>query len=117
MNDTIYRKVGRKYEPIGKVWSGWPADGVWYVADGRQSLIMRIGDMPDPMPLAALEHYRDLAADAMRETYSKIVGETLQTNQDGSVSFIAPTMNEMVTAFFKAVANEEAKRWLEQKRG
>jgi hypothetical protein len=65
MSNVIYRKVGRRYQPVGIEWCGWPANGVWLVADGRQSLIMRVGDLPDPMPLAALERHRNAACCAV----------------------------------------------------
>jgi hypothetical protein len=116
MRDKLYRKRGGRYECVGWEWCGWPADGIWYVADGRSSLIMRVGDIPDPMPLAQLERYRDLAANAMREHYENSVRQTLKREKDGSVSIVTPSLGEMVDAFFKAVAMEEGKRRINKKR-
>jgi hypothetical protein len=65
MSDTIYRKVGGRYQPVGIEWCGWPSDGVWLCTDGRQSCIAKIGDVPDPMPLASIERHRDAACRAV----------------------------------------------------
>ena len=66
---TFYEKRGRKYYPIGQEFTGFPANGVWYVEDGRQNLFMKVGDLPDPMPLAALEPYREQVAKALCEHF------------------------------------------------
>jgi hypothetical protein len=116
MREKLYRKRGNRYESVGWEWCGWPADGVWYVGDGRSSLIMRVGDMPDPMPLAQLERYRDLAANAMREHYEAVVRQTLKRERDGTVSIVTPPLGDMVDAFFKAVAKAEGARRINKKR-
>ena len=57
----VYKKVGRRYVPLGQEFIGFPSDGIWYVHDGKRSQthIMKIGDLPDPRPLVELEQYRD----------------------------------------------------------
>lgn len=51
---TVYVKDGKRYRPLGYEFTGFPSNGVWLVEDGSRSLIMRVGDIPDPMPLARL---------------------------------------------------------------
>jgi hypothetical protein len=113
MNTTLYNKVGRRYVPFGQAWHGFPANGVWLVEDGRQSLIMRVGDVPDPMPLAMMERHRRRATDAMRDAYTKLIKETTIKLDDGTLSVVFPPLNDMVSAFFKAVAAAEAERRME----
>jgi hypothetical protein len=104
----LYRKEGRRYVPVGQEWRGWPADGVWYVHDGRHSLIMRVGDIPDPMPLAAMERHREIALKTMSEYYNEAVSKTLVRGKNGTVSVTAPPLYDMIDVFFKAIAKAEA---------
>jgi hypothetical protein len=115
MSDMLYRKIGRRYVPVGREWVGFPADGVWFVHDGSQSVIMRIGDMPDPMPLAQMTRYRNLAYQSMREEYDRVTKETLKKAKDGTVSVIIPSLGGLVDAFFKAVAKAEGEHRLQEK--
>src|SRR6185312_11514887 len=87
---ALYRKRGRRYELCGYDFIGFPSNGLWYVADGKQSLIMKVGELTDPAPLAALSHYRDLAANA--------VSEVIAGNPGRRISAL-----EMVDIAFKAV--------------
>jgi hypothetical protein len=70
MQKTFYEKVGRRYVPVGIEFCGWPADGVWLVANGRSSLIMKVGDLIDPMPLSAMLRFDTDACKAVRELRS-----------------------------------------------
>jgi hypothetical protein len=90
-NRMLYRKVGRRYEPVGEDFTGFPADGVWYVQNDtrRMTHIMKIGDLPDPRPLVELEQYRDAACTALTQAAQK----------RQSLSF-----NDLVTIIFQAVA-------------
>lgn len=48
MNETIYRKIGRRYVEVGPEFTGWPADGVWLVSDDRRAahFVTKIGEVP-----------------------------------------------------------------------
>ena len=66
MNQQIYKKVGRKYIPIGYSdgWSGFPADGIWVVETkpGHKSseCMLKIGEVQDMRPtIDMLIGYRD----------------------------------------------------------
>jgi hypothetical protein len=110
MTTMLYNKVGRRYVPFGREWKGFPANGVWLVEDGRQALIMKVGDLPDPMPLAAIERHRQFAADTMREAYDKLIRKTVIKLDDGTLSVVFPPLNDMIDAFFRAVALAENDR-------
>ena len=66
MKSQVYKKVGRRYVPIGYSdgWAGFPADGIWVVqtTPGRKSMecMIRIGEVQDLRPtLDMLVGYRD----------------------------------------------------------
>ncbi|HET7101599.1 MAG TPA: hypothetical protein VFJ52_10650 [Terriglobia bacterium] len=84
---ALYRKRGRKYELVGYDFTGFPEDGVWLVADGRQSLIMKVGDLNDPVPLAALSRYRDLAANAVSEVIAGNPGRRISALELVDIAF------------------------------
>lgn len=67
----FYEKVGKRYKKVGIEFSGFPCDGVWLVEDGRNSLIMKVGDLIEPMPYAAMMRYSDDACKAYRELVDK----------------------------------------------
>ena len=49
MSDMLYRKVGRRYVPVGPEFMGWPATGVWLVQKHSSSLILdKISEIPNP---------------------------------------------------------------------
>lgn len=60
MNEQVYKKVGRRYVPIGYSdgWSEFPTDGIWLVQskDGHHSseCIMKIGDLESMQPATNL---------------------------------------------------------------
>lgn len=70
-NEKLYRKKGRRYEPVGYEHTGFPAEGVWLVTQGKnyrsERLFMRIGDAPSVMTLAAFERHRDAIARAVSQ--------------------------------------------------
>lgn len=92
MAQELYRKVGKRYVPVGEEFTGFPADGVWYVQNGMRSMthLMKIGDLLDPRPLAELERYRPDACKALAQAMAK-------ENRGISV-------DEIVSIIFKAVA-------------
>ena len=62
------RKKNGRYERV-RPFTGFPADGVWLVqtqpGTHRETHIMRVGDLPDPMPLAALMRHSNAAMRAI----------------------------------------------------
>lgn len=68
--EILYRKVGRRYKPVGSTYNTVMTGGIWLVENARPEFahaarICRIGDLPDPMPLAAIERHRECAAQAL----------------------------------------------------
>lgn len=57
----LYKKVGRKYVEAGVEFTGFPADGIWLVQDGRHSMTCLIGEK-ERVPVMAL-NYRQYAND------------------------------------------------------
>jgi len=59
LQNQVYRKVGEgkgtRYVGIGHEWSGFPADGFWYVSKDRCSMtcLLPDGEIPPP-PFGAL---------------------------------------------------------------
>lgn len=84
---ALYRKRGRKYELAGYDFCGWPSDGVWLCLDGKQSLIMKVGELLDPAPLAALSRYRDLAANAVSEVIAGNPGRRISALELVDIAF------------------------------
>jgi len=56
--NKLYKKVGRKYEPVGVEFTGWPHAGYWVVLDGRYSLLAPI-EHPRPLELCRIMQYRE----------------------------------------------------------
>ncbi len=60
MEQQLYKKVGRRYQPIGyrDGFSGFPAEGIWLVIrrDGEHSseCILRLGELRDMQPAVNL---------------------------------------------------------------
>lgn len=46
MQETLYKKVGRKYVPVGIEFRGFPCNGIWLVQDGRQSCMVQLSEIP-----------------------------------------------------------------------
>lgn len=71
--ETLYRKVGRRYKPVGINFAGFPANGLWFVLDGRRSQIMRLDEIKSDLPLSAVtfrEKLLDLETYLARELIS-----------------------------------------------
>ena len=60
MREKIYKKVGRRYKPVGHEFVGFPSDGVWLVQDGRENCILKLSEIKE-VPVNALP-YVELAA-------------------------------------------------------
>ena len=54
MNE-VYEKRGRRYVPIGYGFTGFPADGIWLVQDGRSNMTCLIG-AKERVPMLALNY-------------------------------------------------------------
>lgn len=98
---TLYRKVGRRYEPVDTAFLSRPAPGVWIVqpigSSWHQMRIAKVGELPDPMPVAALYRHWDVAITALLDCFQTAVCP------GGAVS-----LQEMLTAVFLAIAKAEA---------
>ena len=58
-DDKVYIKVGRRFKPLGKMFNGFPADGIWLVANsGRSaSLMLPMDRLPE-----SITHIGDVAS-------------------------------------------------------
>jgi len=60
MNEQVYKKRGRRYEPVGYSdgFIGFPTEGIWLVQKGdskkSEECIMRIGELQDLRPAVDL---------------------------------------------------------------
>jgi len=62
----IYRKIGRRYEPIGSEWHGFPMPGIWLVTSSDPPVfgmehrhwsgvhVMKLGELPSLFPFASM---------------------------------------------------------------
>ncbi len=57
--DPLYRKIGRRYYPIGNEFTGFPANGYWKVEGGRQAMLVKL-EHPRPLEALRYQRYRDL---------------------------------------------------------
>jgi hypothetical protein len=67
----IYRKVGRRYEPVGHEWHGFPMQGIWLVTGSAPPFsgtktyrwsgthIMKLGELPALFPFASMAVSRE----------------------------------------------------------
>jgi len=53
MTDKLYKKVGNRYKEVGHEFKGFPCNGIWLVADGRQSCIIQLSEF-DTLPMKSL---------------------------------------------------------------
>ena len=51
----VYKKIGRRYYPIGYEWMGFPMDGIWLVQNGTNAASCLIG-MKEKVPIFALNY-------------------------------------------------------------
>ena len=101
--DKLYtRKASGRYREVGYQFTGFPMEGVWYVAKRpgctESRCIMKMGDLVDPMTLVALEPYRQLIGSLIYKYIHH--------------SNVPISVEEISTEVFKAIAEEEDKRKL-----
>lgn len=53
--EQIYRKIGKRYIPIGQEFTGFPCDGIWLVQNGRQRMMCLI-QSDEKVPIFALQY-------------------------------------------------------------
>jgi len=98
MKEQAYKKVGKRYFPIGYSdgWTGFPADGIWLVQqkDGLKSeeCILRIGELQDMQPAVNLIL-----------GYKEKILQYFEKNYDKNVSIYNVTMNEFVIDMLKSI--------------
>ena len=63
---VLYKRVGRKYQRVGLEFTGFPANGVWLVKDGHNSLIVPL-EYPHPIERAQLGIHREAVVEALQK--------------------------------------------------
>jgi hypothetical protein len=53
--EEVYRKVGKRYRPVGWEFEGFPCDGIWLVQNGRKSRTCLIS-LDEKVPVMALNY-------------------------------------------------------------
>jgi hypothetical protein len=91
--ETLYRKVGRRYEPVSDFHTN-PAPGVWLVEKLEygglsKRVIMRVGELPDAVPLIRMER-------ALRD---RVVEDVLNAMRDRRWS-----IHDVIGEVFKSIA-------------
>lgn len=56
--DKIYKKVGNRYKEIGIEFAGFPANGIWFVKDGHNSLMIHLDNIKDNMSIPLLDYLK-----------------------------------------------------------
>lgn len=58
MSEKLYKKVGKRYKEVGTEFTGFPADGIWFVKDGSNSLMIHLDDIKENMPIMQLDYLK-----------------------------------------------------------
>ena len=77
-DDKVYIKVGRRYKPLGKMFNGFPADGIWLVANsGRSaSLMLPMDRLPE-----SITHIGDVAS--FKQKLDEELSNSLRVSKGG----------------------------------
>ena len=106
MNKLYIRKASGRYKEVGYQFTGFPMEGVWYVAKRpgctESRCIMKLGDLVDPMTLVALEPYRQMLGSLI---YKYIHHST-----------VPMSVEQISSEVFTAIAEEEEKRKLKMEK-
>ena len=89
----VYEKIGRKYIKLGYQFTGFPADGIWYVQNGRQSMSCLIGS-GERVPVHALKY----------RMYEKELCDLLMAPENRNKSFM--DLSGLCCDFFAGKAGE-----------
>lgn len=73
--EVYTKKENGRYEKLGEQWEGFPADGWWFVGDGRQNLVVPI---EEPRPLKKLQYL---------QFRNEIVDRLVKSNKTYNASF------------------------------
>lgn len=60
------KKPNGRYEEYGDQWEGFPADGWWFVGNGRQNLVVPI-DSPRPLEKLRYQQYCNEIVDRLAQ--------------------------------------------------
>lgn len=78
----IKNEKGR-YQEYADQWEGFPANGWWFVGDGRQNLVVPI-DAPRPLEKLRFQQYRNEIAERLSK---------MDTRQFGLYRFVEETLS------------------------
>ncbi len=106
MNDSkLYRKVGKHYKVVGEEFTEFPMPGIWLVQESpnckSSSVIMKVGDLVDPAPLAALARHRDSVTSALMKFC-----DDYQKERPG----MGPSFSDMVQEVYRLTCKAEEER-------
>ena len=71
MSDLYRKKDNGRYEKVGHEFTGFPANGIWVVEDGKQSCIRQFKEPVPAMPTPALLSYLILQEELTKEIGDK----------------------------------------------
>lgn len=104
--ETLYKKVGRRYQPVGIEFSGFPANGIWFVLDGRMSCMIRLDEIGKDLPLTAV---------TFREKKDDLAHYIARQLEDDSQGYSINQVAEIACDFFARLADGKLKvgerRW------
>lgn len=92
MPDMLYRKVGKRYSPVGEEFLGWPAEGLWIVKKNSYSLVL---DLKKVCSLEGLSPIGDLAQ------HLQLIGNKIQEGRERYDS-----SHNIALAIIEAIATE-----------
>ena len=101
MNQQVYKKVGRKYIPLGfsDGWQGFPTDGIWLVqstpARKSSECILKVADNTTVIPYAAnlVEH---------KENIIKYISKNSE-----NISILNMSINDFVNDMLKYISKQQ----------
>ena len=73
MEEVYKKKPNGRYERLGYSWTGFPADGIWLVQDGRHNQRLIIG-LNEAVPIHALQYrmHEDGIIEAVQKRERKV---------------------------------------------
>jgi hypothetical protein len=89
MKFYIKNSKGR-YEEYADQWEGFPADGWWFVGNGRQNLVVPI-DAPRPLEKLRYQQHRNEIVERLSKTNTRF---SLYDFVEETLSFLEEIVNE-----------------------